>query len=294
MRSDAAPELDGAPTMRALPDAARAQAGSASTEVTQRDAAASARTDAAPRDAGRTVPTDAAVDACAQSLFCDAFEASTSLDPTRYSAASANCSGDGHAEVAADAHAHSGSQVLRVHSSGGYCNHVFVSPRLPAPLPARLYVRFFVRFDTALGDEHVTFVALHDAHDDKDLRLGGQKQVLIWNREIDDATLPELSPTGVALSSAPSAGVWHCIEFSIDTALPSIATYFDATALAGLTLDGQPSADIDRQWLQRSGWRPELRDLRLGWESYGSAANTLAFDDLVIGSDRIGCEASLR
>src|SRR5262249_26345178 len=138
------------------------------------------------------------------------------------------------------------------------------------------------------------FVALHDAHDDKDLRLGGQKQVLIWNREVDDATLPELSPTGVALSAAPAAGAWHCIEFSIDTVARSITTYFEGAPVAGLTLDARPSADVDMQWLRRTDWQPDLRDVRFGWESYGSAANTLAFDDLVIGTARTGCEATVR
>jgi hypothetical protein len=42
-------------------------------------------------------------------------------------------------------------------------------------------------------------------------------------------------------------------------------------------------------WLSRAGWRPSLTDLRLGWESYGDGSDPLWFDDVAVGSSRIGC-----
>ncbi|WP_371688636.1 hypothetical protein [Micromonospora sp. KC207] len=45
---------------------------------------------------------------------------------------------------------------------------------------------------------------------------------------------------------------------------------------------------MDGQWLKRT-WRPQLTDLRLGWESYGEGADTLWFDDVAVGASRIGC-----
>jgi hypothetical protein len=50
-----------------------------------------------------------------------------------------------------------------------------------------------------------------------------------------------------------------------------------------------PTKDIDSQWLNRANWRPSLTDLRLGWESYGDGADTLWFDDVAVGSTRVGC-----
>ena len=49
-----------------------------------------------------------------------------------------------------------------------------------------------------------------------------------------------------------------------------------------------PTHDIDGQWYNRT-WRPQLTDLKLGWESYGEGADTLWYDDVAVGASRIGC-----
>ena len=49
-----------------------------------------------------------------------------------------------------------------------------------------------------------------------------------------------------------------------------------------------PTHDIDGQWLTRT-YRPDLTDLKLGWESYGEGADTLWYDDVAAGNFRIGC-----
>ena len=64
--------------------------------------------------------------------------------------------------------------------------------------------------------------------------------------------------------------------------------HLDGAAITGLTADGVPTHDIDGQWYGRT-WRPALTDLKLGWESYGGASDTLWFDDVALGSSRIGC-----
>jgi hypothetical protein len=146
-----------------------------------------------------------------------------------------------------------------------------------------------VRLDAALGAGHVTFLAFHDQHEDKDLRFGGQSQVLIWNRESDDATLPELSPAGIALSASPSARAWHCLELMIAGKNHELRTWLDGSELAGLVADDTPTPDVDTQWLRKTDWQPTLLDARLGWESYADQANSVWFDDLAIGRTRIGC-----
>jgi hypothetical protein len=221
--------------------------------------------------------------------FADTFEQASSLDPARYEIVMPSCSGTGVVSLDS-ASGHSGTHSVQVKAGGGYCNHVFFRPKgLPAQLPDPLYVRVFVKLEQALGAGHVTFVALHDTHDNADLRMGGQNQILMWNRESDDATLPELSPVGVAMSSAPSAGNWHCIEWMVSGQAAGLSTWLDGQALPGLRVDGDPTPDVDRQWLQKTGWQPKLSDVRFGWESYGDQANTLWFDDLAIAQERIGC-----
>jgi hypothetical protein len=60
--------------------------------------------------------------------------------------------------------------------------------------------------------------------------------------------------------------------------------------VTGLIIDGTSTPDIDAQWLRRPDWRPDLSDLKLGWESYSGQAMTLWFDDVAIGTQRVGCD----
>jgi hypothetical protein len=200
-----------------------------------------------------------------------------------------NCSGTGTLSISTAA-AHSGTHALEVSGAGGFCNHVFLATSAPASLAGALHARFFVRLDEALGDGHVSFAALHDSVDGKDLRMGGQSRILMWNRELNDATLPALSPAGIALSTPLAAGSWHCVQLDIDGAAGTLRTQVDGALVAGLVIDATPTPDVDQQWLQAGAWHPQLTDLRLGWESYGGQAMHLYFDDVAVGAAPIACE----
>lgn len=204
---------------------------------------------------------------------------------------SVDCTGAGKLAVD-DSQAHSGTHSVRVDGGGGYCDHVFFSTSAAvAQVSPQLYARFFVRLGAVLGAGHTTFLAMKDQADGgKDVRMGGQDSVLIYNRQSDDATLPTLSPTGVADSVAPAAATWTCIELHVDQAAGTIETWVDGKAIAGLTETGTPVADISTQWLARA-WKPMLADFRLGWESYAGQAITLWFDDVALAGARIGCGA---
>jgi hypothetical protein len=112
---------------------------------------------------------------------------------------------------------------------------------------------------------------------------------MMWNRQSDDATLPDQSPAGVAQSVPLPVNTWECVEFEIDSAAGHISTWVNGTSVPGLAEDGMPTPDIDDQWLAKPSWRPRLTDLRLGWESYASDTDTLWFDDVALSSARIGC-----
>jgi Cellulose binding domain len=228
---------------------------------------------------------------CGGASFCDGFESQAGGVPSgAWSVSYPDCQGTGTATVDT-AVAHSGAKSVRVNGATGYCNHVFVGTTSGVSgLGAVRFARFWVRHTTALPAQHVTFLAMRDAADgNRDLRMGGQNGALQWNRASDDATLPEQSPAGVALSLPLATNRWTCVEFMVDGAQGHLSTWVDGAQVAGLVADGTPTHDIDGQWSSRANWRPNLTDLRLGWESYGEGADTLWFDDVALGTSRIGC-----
>lgn len=227
---------------------------------------------------------------CAGAVLCDGFEGQTGSTPSGdWTVVSPDCSGAGTATIDT-ATTHSGSRSVRINGAAGYCNHVFIkATKNLSSVGSVRYGRVWVRHTTAQPTEHTTMMAMADAADgNKDLRLGGQNGALQWNRASDDATLPEQSPAGVAQSLPLPTNRWTCVEFMVDGAAGQLRTWVDGTAIPGLTADGAPTHDIDGQWYNRT-WRPQLTDLKLGWESYGGGADTLWYDDVALGSSRIGC-----
>ena len=233
---------------------------------------------------------------CAGLPLCDDFEAAAAGGPpdaATWAIVYPNCGGPDAGTVTVDAtQAHSGGKSVKVTGKGGYCNHVFLANTTAvAAVGKSVYGRFFLRLSDPLGDGHTTLLTMKDTADGgKDLRMGGQNKVMMWNRESDDATLPELSPTGTGLSVSPPALAWRCVEFHVDETDGQMQTWVDGADVPGLHQDGVPTQDIDKQWLNKVGWKPDLVDLKLGWESYAGQAMTLWFDDVAIGPTRIGCD----
>ncbi|MCZ7435933.1 cellulose-binding domain-containing protein [Micromonospora sp. WMMC241] len=227
---------------------------------------------------------------CAGAVLCDGFENQTGSTPSGdWTVVNPDCAGAGTATIDT-ATTHSGSRAVRINGAAGYCNHVFIrSTKNLAGVGSVRYGRIWVRHTTAQPTDHTTMIAMADSADgNKDLRMGGQNGAMQWNRASDDATLPEQSPAGVAQSVPLPTNRWACLEFMVDGSAGQLRTWLDGAAVAGLTADGVPTHDIDGQWYNRT-WRPQLTDLKLGWESYGGGADTLWYDDVAVGSSRIGC-----
>jgi hypothetical protein len=257
-----------------------------------------ATTTAPPDPTTTTPPTDTSSGApafdCADLPLCDDFEgvpAGGPPDAARWTVTSPNCSGAGALAVD-DAQAHTGAQSLRVDGGGGYCDHIFIADTAAlATLATPVYGRVWLRLAAPLGQGHTTFMTLRDGADgDKDLRMGGQSEILMWNRESDDATLPSLSPAGISMSAAIPAATWTCVEFMIDEDEGLLTTWVDGVALSGLAVDSEPTPDVDQQWLGKPMWRPSLTDFKLGWESYAGQSTTLHVDDVALADRRIGCD----
>jgi len=185
--------------------------------------------------------------------------------------------------------AHSGQRSLRVTGGGGYGDHAFATSSSAVAGGAVLFMRAWVRLGQALGAGHTTFLAFSETTENKHLRMGGQNQVLMWNRESDDATLPAMSPAGTAQSVSPPAQTWTCIELRIDGGTGEIETWVDGKSVPGLRQDNQPTPDIDQQWLVKQGYKPMLSVAKLGWESYAGQPNTVNYDDVAFSHERIGC-----
>lgn len=115
----------------------------------------------------------------------------------------------------------------------------------------------------------------------------------MYNRESDDATLPDLSPQGIAASKALPVGTWACFEYHLGTD-GTIETWLDGTAVAGLTVGtAAEAANANAQGWTRSGsYVPQIQGVYFGWESYSGGTNTFWFDDVVIASSRVGCNAT--
>ena len=240
---------------------------------------------------------------CNGLALCDDFESAAAgamPDATKWAVGAPSCTGAGHLAIDGSV-AHTGSHSVRVDGGIGYCDHIFFGSTAIAGLGPVVYGRFFVRLASAAGSNHVTLMAMHDTNDDangnhEDLRMGmqnpGGRGVLMWNRMLDDATLPVLSPAGVSMSVALPVQQWSCVEFMVDQSAARLQTWVDGSALPGLAIDGVPTPDVDQAWLaQTPKWAPRLADFRLGWESYGNQAMTLWFDDVALSSQRIGCAA---
>lgn len=121
----------------------------------------------------------------------------------------------------------------------------------------------------------------------KHLRIGGQSKILMYNRESDDATLPDLSPNGIAASKALPTGAWQCFEYHVGTD-GTIETWLNDVAIDALTLKSGVTNANGAQWA-RSSVKPKITGVYFGWESYGGDTNTFWYDDVAISSTRVGC-----
>ncbi|KAI1387928.1 uncharacterized protein F4822DRAFT_296231 [Hypoxylon trugodes] len=183
--------------------------------------------------------------------------------------------------------AKSGKNSIRVDGAGGFCGHVFFgTTKVPS---GDVYVRAFVKASKALTDSHVSFITMPDSAQgsNKHLRIGGQSKILMYNRESDDATLPDLSPQGIAASKALPTGDWQCFEYHLGTD-GTVETWLNGEAIDGLTVKAGVTNNNAAQW-QRSSSKPKITGIYFGWESYGGDTNTLWYDDISISSTRVGC-----
>ncbi|KAI6619736.1 hypothetical protein MCOR14_010362 [Pyricularia oryzae] len=226
----------------------------------------------------------AAVLPFAMGQVSEGFEAG--LDATAWPTYAPDCSQGGKITLDSS-QAHTGKNSVRVDGAGGYCGHIFFgTTKVPS---GDVYVRTWLKASRALTDAHVTFITMPDTAQGakKHLRVGGQSKILMFNRETDDATLPDLSPQGIATSAALPANSWQCLEYHLGPD-GTLETWLNDKAVAGLTSKAGVANPNAAQW-QRSSIKPKVSGVYFGWESYGGDANTFWYDDVALSSQRVGC-----
>ncbi|KAI9151512.1 Polysaccharide monooxygenase [Paramyrothecium foliicola] len=212
------------------------------------------------------------------------------LDSTKWATYAPDCSQGGSISLDTTT-AHSGKSSVKVNGAGGYCGHIFFGTT--AVPSGDVYVRTWVKAAKALTSSHVTFITMPDSTlgTNKHLRIGGQNSILMYNRESDDATLPDLSPQGVAASAPLAAGEFQCFEYHLGTD-GTIETWLNGNAISALQAGPNANNPYGSQW-QRASYKPKVKGIYFGWESYGGDTNTFWYDDVVVSSTRVGCGNSV-
>jgi hypothetical protein len=147
------------------------------------------------------------------------------------------------------------------------------------PIPGnRFWVRLFMRSDSVFGDnDHDSvFVASttqgdNNSEDGVEFSEQGNQVLLNSNDQL-------FSAAGAGFPSGPGptleANVWHCLEGSFDGASGDVQVFADGALL-----------------IDAPAYRPlSYQTFRFGYLQFpGGAPRSVWFDDVVVASDRIGC-----
>ncbi|KAK4892593.1 hypothetical protein LTR27_008869 [Elasticomyces elasticus] len=200
-----------------------------------------------------------------------------------------DCSGGGTVTLDSTK-AHSGKNSMKVvGGSDGYCGHVFFGTT-KVPAGGDVYVRTWLKHKTALSDSHVTFIVMPDSGlDGKHLRVSGQEEIIEYNRESDDATMPDLSPDGVSSTVGLPVDEWQCFEYHLSSD-GTIQTWLNSKEVAGLSFDPTGTNANANGW--GTTYKPDITGVYFGWESYAGSSDTFWYDDVAIAATRVGCSAA--
>jgi len=212
-------------------------------------------------------------------LACEDFE-TTALSTLPSGPWSVVVNGEGSVVVDGVA-AHSGSKAVHVHGAGYQTLLVYHdAARLPQA-SGRFYVRAFVRLAEAMTSGHNTFV-LADTfaapNAGNALRLGEQNGMLMMtvggdahgylsNQNYYNDHLP-----GVVFKPA----AYSCLELLLASAQAEIQVWVEGVDVPDLHVTGLAHENYDA--------------LRFGFEKYAGPESDIWFDDIAIGTERIGCD----
>ncbi len=214
-------------------------------------------------------------------LACDDFESAT-LGAAPTGIWSAGLVGDGGSVTIDDSvPAHSGSKAVHVHGAGYQALLVYHDAAVLPQASGRFYVRAFVRLAAPMTGGHNTFliadtVAAPNAGNA--LRLGEQNSMLMMtvggdahgylsNQNYYNDQLP-----GVVFKVAD----YSCLELLLDAPHTEIQVWVDGADVPDLHVTDLAHENYDA--------------LRFGFEQYAGPDSDIWWDDIALGSERIGCD----
>lgn len=214
-------------------------------------------------------------------LFCDDFEAAA---PGSAAAApwSVGLIGDGGlVEVEASASAHSGSKSVHVHGAGYQALLVYHDAAILPQTSGRFFVRAYLRLAEAMTGGHNTFL-LADTFAAPNvgnaLRVGEQNAMLMMT--VGGDAHGYLSNQNFyndgKLGAVIPPQTYGCLELLLDSPKTEIQVWLDGVDVTDLHVTDLAHENYDA--------------LRFGFEKYAGPESDLWFDDIAIGSERIGCD----
>uniref|UniRef100_A0A8H7K9W9 Cip1-like core domain-containing protein n=1 Tax=Bionectria ochroleuca TaxID=29856 RepID=A0A8H7K9W9_BIOOC len=100
----------------------------------------------------------------------------------------------------------------------------------------------------------------------------------------------QLYPPGDRSLKALPTGDFQCLEYHLGTD-GTIETWLNSESIAGLQAGPNANNSNADQW-ESAGYKPAITGIYFGWESYSGDINTFWYDDISIGSSRVGCGAT--
>lgn len=211
-------------------------------------------------------PIDASCDGI-QATMCDDFE-SDALD-ARYREVNF-----GPSAFSVDtSRAHSGTRSVKVQSMG-------FTQMLAVPVPAKtFYGRVYLTSDTPMNPGHNTYIAAGEGDGDPNhgewIRIGEHREQLEINRKSDDKELLSSGDyNSLEGATQMAADTWYCLEFLYDGPGQTVRIW----------VDGAP---VEK--LHATDWTADYETFKFGYERYHGPDKTLWYDDLALGTERIGC-----
>jgi hypothetical protein len=147
------------------------------------------------------------------------------------------------------------------------------------------YVRFWIRVSDEFPSGHGAFLEAgpDELKNENEIRVGFHVNQLEVNRMPGDAE--QLSNGGDY--NSPTTGIhfvketWHCMEVLFDGGQDELRVWFEGSEVPELHVTDWKRGDV--------GWSPTYASIRFGYEMYGSPPMQVWFDDIAIGTNRIGC-----
>jgi len=179
--------------------------------------------------------------------------------------------------------AHSGTKSVKVHATDNDFDTLFVlhdSTILPAP-SGRFFLRAYLRLSRAMAGGHNSYIIADPfamQGTGNNVRIGEMNAMLMYTIQGDahgalsNQNFYNDGKPGIAF--APST--WVCLEVLIDRGKPEIDVWVEGTEVPDLHHTDWPLDNYD--------------SIRFGFEKYAGPAIDIWYDDIAIGTERIGCQ----